>query len=118
MEQLQIIEGNKLIAEFMDDIYTLERGNIINFLEKPSKFETSNSFEANELLYHSSFDWLMPVVEKIEGMGIKVEIEGNGCDINRLNPFHPYNNGAACDSKIESVWLALVEFIKWYNQNK
>jgi len=69
--------------------------------------------------YETSWDWLMPVVEKIEKEGYEVDIYSNKCEMatnfgsTLLNPIL-YDKG----SKIESTWLACVQFIQWYNQNK
>lgn len=101
MEQKEIIEGNKLIAEFMRIPY--QSGEYHLYTD-----------------YHNSWNNLMPVVEKIEKQKeplCYIEIIGHNCDI------HFYGNSEelvtiTSDSKISSVWLAVVEFIKWYNDNK
>ena len=100
------IEGNKLIADFMGlwkgiDCYEYSKDVCYGF---------------KDLKYHSSWEWLMPVVEKIEKIkGVRIFIKGNRCEI--------FNYGFEMGSplsvyKIESVWLAVVAFIKWYNQTK
>ena len=65
MTQEEIIKNNKLIAEYMG----LEKGvayYIPNY-EKHCKFsyDTTNLFFPEELKYHESWDWLMPVIEKL-----------------------------------------------------
>lgn len=81
--------------------------------------------------YHSSWDWLMPVVKKIENMDIvkysliskRNYINGNeyykvqlGIDTeNNTDPANFPIEVMNSHSKIEAVWLAVVEFIKWYN---
>lgn len=87
MTKEEILLGNKLIAEFMAD-YDLKR----NWSKVP-------------LLYNSSWDWLMPVVEKIKGMEKEYPIAIDSV----TNIFIWY--------KINFVWIAVVEFIKWYNNN-
>ena len=94
------------------------------------------------LKYHESWDWLMPVVEKIESLDLSeygykwegldgeteynnqnicVEIERNQCWIYmnlQLDPVHTINVetfNKKCDSKIDAVYGAVVEFIEWYN---
>lgn len=71
----------------------------------------------------------MPVVEKIENQGthpyfgFKVVIDGDYCTIKcNLRPTGieapsviTVNGG---DSKIDSTYKAIIEFIKWYNQQK
>lgn len=101
------IEGNKLIAEFMG---------------------RNKAFDPRDKIYqyHSSWDWLMPVVEKIETIRNK-----NGDYIFSIDTGRDYcliyhndfiqrtiSVKSFSGSKIKSVWLAVVEFIKWYNSNK
>ena len=104
------IEGNTMIAEFME-------WRMANDGYNDTMFNGTDKYcMIDNLKYHSSWDWLMPVVEKIEKIkGVHIFIKGNRCEI--------LNYGFEMDSpssvyKIESVWLAVVEFIKWYNQNK
>lgn len=116
------LEGNKLIAEFMG-LRLGAAGDLINEDADCHVMGTK---------YHSSWDdWLMPVVEKIEKdvskapyLGFTVRIVGNSC----LISCHEKNKqdgviyqtpwGYRPLTKIEAVWLAVVEFIKWYNQTK
>lgn len=76
--------------------------------------------QADELKYNSSWDWLMPVIEKIEEMGVKITISLFSVEIKSRFGIGPeYDNGfAGGGSKIELLHHALVEFIKWYNQQK
>jgi hypothetical protein len=68
------------------------------------------------LIYHSSWDWLMPVVEKIEAMrGTHLLMKPFGCEILMFGKSLINEVG---NTKIEAAWLAVVEFIKWYNQSK
>ena len=62
------------------------------------------------------FNWLMPVVEKIESLGHGVTVYRKGCHINDIGLRS--TNGFNHSSKIEQTYKAVVEFIKWYNQNK
>jgi hypothetical protein len=66
---------------------------------------------------HIDFNWLMPVVEKIETMKFSVMVIGK---YTRIQCPHPYKEFATdiCETKIESVYKAVVEFIKWHNQLK
>lgn len=96
-------QNNILLAGFLDMLTTDSEGNIK---------EDVNSFK-----FHSSWDWLMPVVEKIESVGVTVEIEGHNCMISDItdSEYHQY---VAHDSKINAVYVSVVAFIKWYNDNK
>lgn len=78
----------------------------------------------NELKYHTSWDWLMPVVEKIES----IEDE-NRCAKYNFNSVQCFvdivdNNTSEeivktdCNNKFDSTYKAVCEFIEWYNENK
>lgn len=122
MEQKEIIEGNKLIAEFMGGIPCKIRvkslGDIDGF-----KFEESD-YTIEEMEHHKSWDWLMSVVGRIEKLGFDSRIMGNDSDSGFLCDFVDYENReAACvlcyqhdgGTKIECVFKAVTEFIRWYN---
>ncbi len=112
MKKEEIIEGNKLIAEFMGGEFN-ERQSFVYF-----KLPVNKAYSVlDDLKYHSSWDWLMPVVEKIEkgNFGVKqcrkvVEIY---IDDTKENIIHSKHR-----NRIESLWYAIIEFINWYNKNK
>ena len=77
MERKERIENNILICKFMN--YTIEGNDFIFPKEMydlyiPSniyEFETGNynfSCDIIDMKFHNSFDWLMPVVEKINSI--------------------------------------------------
>lgn len=116
MKDKEILEGNKLIAEFMG-------------LRKASYYTGLNEFQAEELEYATSYDWLMPVVEKIEDLNwndgklseylhineIEFNTEGNEFLIPfRITSKSYYNN----IPRIELYYEAVIDFIKWYNIKK
>lgn len=94
---------NELIAEFMggtpgtgecEDLWYF--GNP----DQPKKY----------LRYDSSWDWLMPVVEKINE-SCKDTGYPDGLEICDWHVIAVANN-------IKLVYFSVVEFIKWYNENK
>jgi hypothetical protein len=95
MTQEEIIHGNKLIAEFMGLEYTTKKYWKIGDI-------TGNN-QLFELHYHTSWDWLMPVVEKCNAIIHHSKYVSN--DLQR----------ALCAVDIKLIFLAVVEFIKWYN---
>jgi len=101
MIQKEIIECNKLIKEFYGDI-----SGITSYPDEPLEF-------------HSSWDWLMPVIEKIESLHHTVGIHDTMCEIlterNLCEVLIKVNEDW---TKIKVVYTAAVEFIKWYNKNK
>ena len=73
--------------------------------------------------YHSDWNWLMEVVEKIE----ETEIENNILMLESIGNEAKFIYDDGCrflnsnigETKIEAVYNACLEFIKWYNeQNK
>lgn len=69
--------------------------------------------------YHQSWDWLMPVVEKIESLGAIVEIWlslGKGCRIYFLKERNEFIHES--NSTIEAVFEAVYAFVEWYDKNK
>ncbi len=112
--KVSTIEGNKLIAEFMGG----EPFNFINeFDEIVCGFEVYGSaYPLKSLEYHLSWDWLMPVVEKIESLLLSdIEIEGKAC---KCQPLNNVKILSVANSKIEAVWCVVVDFIKWNNEQK
>lgn len=120
MTTQEIIEGNKLIAEFMQvrndfsDIYYLpEFGHYFNSY---GQIEWNECFRSNELKFNSSWDWLMPVVEKIEKTK-QADVIIHAKNLVQIS-YNKETKAYFYDSLLENVWLACIEFIKWYNQNK
>lgn len=129
-------ENNILIAKFLEWEFneiefiapenTFSRLIPFNFksAKERGRYFKSSIYKVNELLFHSSWDWLMPVVEKIErylyeeqATEFKIDIF-SGASIyipsTKTHIHYSYNES----SKIESVYNAVIEFIKWYNENK
>lgn len=107
MEQSEIIEGNELIAEFMGGIY---KSNLFPIGNTQIWLPFHNMTEINNLKYHNSWDWLMPVVEKIESLGYSTRILDNGMGIEGDLIIERFGV-----TKIKGTWLTIIEFIKWYN---
>lgn len=89
-------EDNKIIAKFMG--FNIDKRN------------------PNTILYHSDWNWLMEVVEKIESKGFDVFINTCVCRISdvgedRFEDIETFNS----NNKIQAVYSAVVEFINWYN---
>jgi len=93
-------ESNKLIAEFMK--WDVKRPSTIPSNLHLSNLELDNG-EIFEPLFHSSWDWLMPVVQKC----YKIEDE-EGFD-NLVD--------AVATLDMYSTYNAVVEFIKQQNKN-
>jgi hypothetical protein len=62
---------------------------------------------------------LMPVVEKIESLGpIRFMIEKNRVMVVWAEPEYFWNSGTTSQTKLQTTYDAVTEFIKWYNENK
>ena len=113
MDTKEIIEGNQLIAEFMGYDFIAENSHFI--------VRESDYLEPYHHKFNSSWDWLMPVVEKIDLMGFDVQISRISIKISRIleneNPIISLVCGDV-SQKLDLCFLAVVEFIQWYNQNK
>ena len=104
-------ENNRLIAQFMGI------GTQLHLVEHPKTGKYVNA------KYHSSWDWLMPVVEKIERLGFETVIsDKNGCFIyyqgSNSQSGLRHKKGNEDKTKIELVYEASIQFIQWYNQQK
>ena len=70
MSNEEILESNKLIAEFME----------VKFSESDfTDDRTFGIYNADAVRYHRDWQWLMPVVEKIESGGYCVFIQNDCC---------------------------------------
>ena len=105
---------NELIADFMgyEVLDKYPRHNIVAPESGGRKF-----YLRNKMKYQTSWDWLMPVVEKIESLRHYVLIDTGSCEIggDDVPVSISYENG---DTKIKMVYLAVIEFINWHNENK
>lgn len=152
MDKNFVLTGNKLIAEFMD--WELKKDIPIKYQDQTwlsfinnitgakfhtkvcvtpePKYNTKERTKAFESLfyeeyceYHKSYDWLMPVVEKIETLSGLVSPKVFD---NYLPHYIRYVSG---DSKedyerfygfgfdnFDELYQKVVKFIKWYNENK
>lgn len=109
-------ENNILIAEFIELPYYFTDNNVEAYEVYENEVHT-----IDELEYHKSWDWLIPVVEKIElldkveGCKYSVTICNDVCRIDTVNEEIVWRRDS---TKIAAVYQAIIEFIKWYNLNK
>ena len=106
-------DNNKLLAEFMGYVNLTPTDKDFNIYEGTNKV-IGKLIETNfEKRFHTDWNWLMEVVEKVESLGCRVEI------INSTSKIEPIITHSEYITKIEAVYNACVEFVKWYNeQNK
>jgi len=126
--------NNELIARFMGwspDNRHEKSGDFHVWTSKESK----NAILGCYLNYDSDWNWLMPVWEKIG----KIKIESGCCIIDEMEiritkcyikalPI-PYTKNKSfialniigddgCEKLIDTVYKSVLEFIKWYNEQK
>lgn len=148
MTKQQIIKNNKLIAEFdgwatywnhpyMNKHLKWHQNcfkDFIRYTQPKQKYYKDYLWELgnNEvfayrrisfLRYNISWDWLMPVIEKIESLQFRFEIAKNEYCIKQFIEGKPYKEilyqyGYSEKSKIERIYLGVIDFIKWYNQKR
>lgn len=139
----EIVEGNKLIAEFMggelrEKSYWIRDKYVdaIFFDVFESDGRDTNVYIPICLRYHESWSWIMPVVEKIESL------KSDDYEYNVVIGFKNYCGIAQSkkrvltkwesshlvtepnkmytwkpDTKKEAIFIACVKFIKWYNEH-
>lgn len=118
--------NNKMIAEFMgfEDASRIIGGG--NVMRKKTEWKYGcqqyKEFKYEDLKYHSSWDWLMSVVEKIENFE-----DENRCAKYNFNCVQSFveivDNETSeeiieidLDNKFDSIYQAVVQFIEWYNK--
>ncbi len=117
-EKDEFLMGNKAIAEFM------------GFRVYEKRYPRNHGIGGGTLVlkdcileklkFHTSWDWLMPVVEKIaEEYDICLDSTGLWvCSINRTEgPFNDREiaSTGGCEPVILNVWYAVVRFLEWRN---
>ena len=94
------MKDNKLIAEFMG--LSIKEG-VCYYTDADDMFPMGIEVEEPHLPYNTSWDWLMPVVEKCYD---------NGADENEVGDI----THALLDCAIDHTYRAVVEFINQLNR--
>jgi hypothetical protein len=117
MTKEEIIEGNRLIAEFCGAEWV--KDDYGDYGYKLDSFPVWNKMQSVEALkYHTSWDWLMPVltaIGDIDEFYAGWKIESCECYIWTDHDINNYDETTIKDSTIEAVYLAVISFIKWHN---
>jgi hypothetical protein len=114
MKESEILEGNKLVAEFM--------GATKGFNSKDGEFyylpNNVPSYLIKELKYHSSYDWIMPVVQKIINLGWQFQLNSYG--ISNSAEFiktGSYIKNTDWSTPLLATYNVVIDFIKWYSNS-
>jgi hypothetical protein len=122
-----ITENNKLLAEFLgfkEESFTDSKGKTTKTYKLYNP-KTHNGLplikihkEKSLTKYSTDWNWLMEVVEKIDSLSYDVIILHSTTEITSPDiDFKTIFGHSDTYSKIESVYNACLDFIKWYNEN-
>lgn len=107
-------ENNKLIAEFMEYPY--------HFTDKDIEcweVDVDELFTKEELEFHSSWNWLIPVLYKINKTKLVwVVFDEGGITLTNIKTQKDTFYEGDGLYLIEAAHKAVIEFINWYNENK
>lgn len=114
----EIIEGNKLIAHYMGlKPYKSHSGPQVN---KQVFSIGRREHLINNLYYHSSWDWLMPVMEKIgKEYNVRITWTAHAIEVTYIDRPDVRDDNSLADfggfAPITNTWKCAVKFIQWYN---
>jgi len=103
-------KGNHAIAVFMYDYY--DTG-----LEPAYYIRQNKEYRLTEAQYHSSWDWLMTAIDKIETLEFKVYLDQHSCQIYRKYADFPDNFIIDADFKetrLENAFDGVAAFAEWW----
>lgn len=68
--------------------------------------------------YSKSYDWIMPVLEKIENIpgenfNVRLQLKNNRCDI--FNGTNPICGASMFPTKVETLHATVIQFLIWYS---
>jgi len=108
----QIRKGNHDIAVFMNDFY--DTG-----LEPSYYIRKNQVYTIEEAQYHSSWDWLMTAVEKIEDLGYKVYLDKYSCQVYLRYANFPESFIIDADfheDRLENAFEGVASFAEWWER--
>lgn len=125
-----IIEDNIKIARFMGGEINLAfeigfkseyswTGEIVRKYRALAKMPDSNAMLCQHLEFHSSWEWLMTVVEKIEDLGFRVSLAKDSCQIYKKYCDFPDNFIIDADFKedrLENAFDGISSFCEWWER--
>lgn len=99
------MSDNELIAEFLG-----KRQKVANLFYFEAKIDEHHIWRLDQLKFNTSWDWLMPVVNKI---AVCCGVKGytDGLEIRDLRLLLVAND-------INKVYRSCIKYIKWYNIQK
>lgn len=119
---MKTVKNNKLIMKFLG-AKTVPEDSLNPLILKwscPKFLLAHNKFlSQNELKFDSDWNWLMPVLEKIQSLGYSINRSSSMVYINGDNgivvpPINVYIESGTSEKK--AVYDVCLSFIKWYNK--
>lgn len=106
MTQEEKNNGNRLIEDLMGSTIKIDQEDVKDI---PLAF-----LAVEDMKFHESWKWLMPVIIKIEDdLGYSVLIKDKLCRV-IVDDDTTFENET--ENKLESVWRALIAFLDWHKQ--
>lgn len=111
-------EGNKLIAKFMGGVMVAHKNNPSDF----SKWRIPGRGVVNFLFYETHWDWLMPIVGKVNTILLNLSKDYNKNGLKdalirfKINDHYKALSNALMEADIDAVWEEVVEVIAWHNE--
>lgn len=103
MRQEEINKGSRLIQDIMGSTIKIEQEDVKDI---PLAF-----LAVEDMKFHQSWKWLMPVVIKIEeDLGFPVLIKEKYCKIEADDSIFETEE----ESKMLAVWHTIVDFLDWH----
>jgi hypothetical protein len=101
MEVSEIDQSNLMIAQFMGDKEYIHKTHFSDWMR-----EEAELIGVEDLRFHESWDWLMPVIQKISNL---YEVFTKG-----FAKYLPINHDLVAHNGIEPVYKKVVEFLQWH----
>lgn len=119
MTRKEITEGNRLIAEFMGDKIMVETDGIAIVSKNNGMWfsGTKRLGNYNQRCYHSSWDWLMPVISKISSIEFTMP-KFNRPMVEAQEKFNGLVYRSLYYRKTDEVHEFVVDFLNIYKTNK
>ena len=110
MSDQEIFEGNVIIAKYRGAKPCKKHPDKQIFLRIKNNKQPSLQYW-HLLKYHSSWDWLIPVIDEIRSSNYYLDYY--------LSDLGQFNDGIHINTKFISVTFeSVVEYLKWYNSKK
>lgn len=107
LKHQEITDGNRLISQFMGSTIKINQDDVKDI---PLAF-----LKLEDMKFHLAWKWLMPVVIKIEDdLEHSITIKNKTCIVT-VDEDTKFESEA--QTKMEAVWKAVVQFLKWNKEN-